>query len=131
MPLGNVRTGGAKVSCRSGDARYLVIFRYQDPLRTCCHIRIERITGQENNLPAMAKTPFIHGSEFDSDGEDFMPTPPAAPFKKVPQIGFGMVVLNFLTTLGVSLWGIHHTVGILESVIHAVKASDELFRVKA
>lgn len=125
MPLENVRTGGAKVSGRSGVARYLVIFRYQDPLRTCCHIRIATNHRQENTLPAMAKSPFIQGSEFDSDGEDSMPTPPVAPFKKVPQVGFGMVVLILLTTLGVSLWGIHHTVGILESVIHAVKASDE------
>lgn len=70
---------------------------------TCCHIRIERITGQENNLPAMAKPQFIQGFEFHSDGEDSMPTPPVVSFKEVTHVGFGGLLLILLATLGVSL----------------------------
>ena len=60
-----------------------------------------------------------------------MPTPAVFRFKKVTHVGFGMVVLIILTTLGVSLWGLHQTVGIFETVIHAEEVSDELLRVFA
>jgi signal transduction histidine kinase len=79
----------------------------------------------------MAKPQLIQGFESHSDGEDSMPTPPVFPFKKVTHVGFGMMVLILLATLGVSLWGIHQTVGIFESVIHAEEVSDELLRIFA
>lgn len=60
-----------------------------------------------------------------------MPTPTVFPSKKVTHLGFGMMVLIILTSLGLSLWGLHHTVGIFESVIHAEEVSDELLRVFA
>jgi signal transduction histidine kinase len=60
-----------------------------------------------------------------------MPTPPDFPFKKVTHVGFGLMVLILLATLGISLWGLHHTVEIFESVIHAEEVSDELLRVFA
>ena len=60
-----------------------------------------------------------------------MPTPALFPFKKVTHVGFGAMVLIILATLGVSLWGMHQTVGIFESVIHAEEVSDELLRVFA
>lgn len=71
---------------------------------TCCHIRIERTTGRENNLPAMAKSQFIQGSEFDSEGEDSMPIPPVGSFKKVPPTSASVGwFLYLLATVGVSL----------------------------
>lgn len=70
---------------------------------TYCHIRIERITGQENSLPAMTKPPFIKGSELDSNGKDSMRTQPVVSFKKVPYVGFGGMVCIYLATLGFSL----------------------------
>lgn len=60
-----------------------------------------------------------------------MPTPTVFSFKNVTHVGFGMMVLIILTTIGVALWGIHQTAGIFESVIHAEEASDELLRVFA
>lgn len=70
---------------------------------TCRHIRIATDHRPRKQPVRNGKPPFIHGSEFDSDGEDSMPTPPVDQFKKVPQVGFGMVVLILLSTLGVSL----------------------------
>lgn len=60
-----------------------------------------------------------------------MHTPPAFSFKKVTHVGFGMMVLIILATLGVSLWGLHQTVGIFESVIHTEEVSNELLRIFA
>jgi len=60
-----------------------------------------------------------------------MPTPALFPFKKVTHVGFGAMVLIILATLGVSLWGLHQTVGIFESVIHVEEVSDELLRIFA
>ena len=60
-----------------------------------------------------------------------MPTLAVFPNKKMTHIGFGIMVLIILATLGVSLWGVHHTVGIFESVIHLEEVSDELLRVFA
>lgn len=64
-----------------------------------------------------------------SEKENSMPTPPVFPFKKMTHIGFGLMVLIILATLGVSLWGLHQTVKIFESVIHTEEVSDELLRV--
>ena len=58
-----------------------------------------------------------------------MPTPPVFPIKKITHIGFGLMVLMILATLGVSLWGLHHTVDIFESVIHTEEVSEELLRI--
>ena len=58
-----------------------------------------------------------------------MPTRPVFSFKKVTHVGFGLMGLILLATLGVSFWGLHRTVGTFESVIHAEEVSDELFRV--
>ncbi len=60
-----------------------------------------------------------------------MPTSTIFSYKKVTHVGFGMMVLIILATFGVSLWGIHQTVGIFESVIHLEEVSDELLRIFA
>jgi len=67
--------------------------------------------------------------EFHSDGKDVMTIPKVFLSKNVSHLAFGIVVLIILITLGVSLWGLHQTVGVFESVIHAEKVSDELLRV--
>ncbi|PJA78384.1 MAG: hypothetical protein CO149_04350, partial [Nitrospirae bacterium CG_4_9_14_3_um_filter_51_5] len=58
-----------------------------------------------------------------------MPTPTVFSFKNVTHVGFGMMVLIILTTLGVALWGIHQTAGIFEKAIHTEEVSEELLRV--
>jgi signal transduction histidine kinase len=58
----------------------------------------------------------------------FMTSMTLFPFNKVTHLGFGISFLIILTTLGVSFWGLHQTVGIFESVIHTEEVSDELLR---
>lgn len=60
-----------------------------------------------------------------------MPLPIAFSIKKVTHIGFGVMVLIILATLGMALWGIHQTVAIFEEVIHTEEASAELLGVFA
>ncbi len=69
--------------------------------------------------------------EFHSDGKDVMTISTVFLSKNVSHLAFGIAVLIILITLGVSLWGLHQTVGVFESVIHAEKVSDELLRVFA
>lgn len=49
-------------------------------------------------------------------------------FNKVTHVGFGLSFLIILTTLGISFWGLHQTVGNFEAVIHTEEISDELLR---
>ncbi len=53
---------------------------------------------------------------------------PLFSFNRLTHVGFGMSFLIILTTLGVSFWGLHQTVGIFESVVHSEEVSDELLR---
>ncbi len=50
------------------------------------------------------------------------------PFKKGIPFGFGITFLIVLTTLGISFWSLHHTVGIFDSVIHREKTSESFLR---
>ncbi len=55
-----------------------------------------------------------------------MTNSPLFSFNRLTHVGFGMSFLIVLITLGISFWGLHHTVGIFESVIHTEEVSDEL-----
>jgi len=52
-------------------------------------------------------------------------------FNKASHLGFGLSFLIILSTLGISFWGLHQTVGIFESVMHTEALSDELLRIFA
>jgi signal transduction histidine kinase len=57
-----------------------------------------------------------------------MTIPQLFSFNKATHVGFALSFLIILTTLGISFWGLHQTVGMFESVIHTEEVSDELLR---